>query len=115
MHKVSISGWSELEPLSPAYALMATVDLVIIRWENEDKASVLFGRCLHRGALMSDGHINGKDLICGMHNWDYDYKTGVSSYNPSERLQLFSSWVEDGKVWVDEDEIKLGYRQSAAL
>lgn len=106
MHKVSISDWSELEPLSPAYALMATVDLVIIRWENEDKASVLFGRCLHRGALMSDGHINGKDLICGVHNWDYDYKTGVSSYNPSERLQLFSSWVADGKVWVDEDEIK---------
>lgn len=106
MHKVSISDWNELEPLTPAYALIANVDLVIIRWKNEDKASVLFGRCLHRGALMADGHISGKDIICGVHNWDYDYKTGVSSYNPSEHLQLFSSWVEDGKVWVDEDEIK---------
>jgi len=106
MHKVSISNWNDLTPLSPSYALIANVDLVIIRWENEEAASVLFGRCLHRGALMSDGHINGKDIICGVHNWDYDYKTGVSSYNPSERLQRFSSWVEDGKVWVDEDEIK---------
>lgn len=106
MKKVSISAWEALKPLKPGYALVASVDLVIIRWENEEKASVLFGRCLHRGALMSDGHINGKDIICGVHNWDYDYKTGVSSYNPSERLQRFSSWVEDGKVWVDEDEIK---------
>jgi len=106
MKKVSISAWEALKPLTPGYALVASVDLVIIRWENEEKASVLFGRCLHRGALMSDGHINGKDIICGVHNWDYDYKTGVSSYNPSERLHRFSSWVEDGKVWVDEDEIK---------
>ncbi|NOR51442.1 MAG: glutamate synthase, partial [Gammaproteobacteria bacterium] len=30
----------------------------------------------------------------------------VSSYNPAERLHRFSSWVEDGKVWVDQDEIE---------
>ena len=55
---------------------------------------------------MADGHIEGGNLVCGVHNWDYCYKTGVSSYKPSERLQHFNSWVEDGKVWVDEDEIR---------
>ena len=105
MKKVRIADWNELEPLQPAYALLANVDLVVIRWRDEEQASVLYGRCLHRGALMSDGHIEGKDLICGLHGWDYSYTTGVSSYNPEEKLHLFQSWVEDGAVWVDEDEV----------
>jgi len=101
MKKVRISEWEELEPLCPAYALVANVDLVVIRWQHEERASVLYGRCLHRGALMSDGSIEGKDLICGVHQWDYGYKTGVSSYNPEEKLHRFQSWIEDGALWVD--------------
>ena len=106
MNKVAISNWDALEALAPAYALVADVDLVMIRWRDRDEVSVLYGRCLHRGALLSDGCIKGDNLICGLHNWDYSYKTGVSSYNPDERLHRFSSWLQDGKVWVDEDEIK---------
>ena len=105
MKKLRIAVWDELDPLSPAYTLVANVDLVVIRWQDEEQASVLYGRCLHRGALMSDGSIEGEDLICGVHQWDYSYKTGVSSYNPEEKLHRFGSWVEDGAVWVDEEEI----------
>jgi glutamate synthase domain-containing protein 2 len=105
MKKTRVAVLDELEPLVPAYDLVANVDLVIIRWQDEEQASVLYGRCLHRGALMSDGSIEGKDLICGVHQWDYNYKTGVSSYNPEEKLHRFRSWVEDGAVWVDEDEV----------
>jgi len=106
MKKVEVANWNDLRPLEPTYALVAVVDLVIVRFEGEEKVSVLYGRCLHRGALMSDGHVVGNDIVCGLHNWDYGYETGVSSYNPKERLHKFSSWVEEGKVWVDEDEIK---------
>ena len=105
MKKIRIADWNDLEPLSPAYALVANVDLVVIRWQHEERASVLYGRCLHRGALMSDGSIEGKDLICGVHQWDYSYETGVSSYNPEEKLHSFQSWIEDGAIWVDEEEI----------
>jgi len=105
MKKYAVALWSELKPLSPTYALVAKVDLVIIRSEKNDEVSVLYGRCLHRGALMSDGRIEGDNLICGLHNWDYSYKTGVSSYDSSERLHRFNSWVKEGQVWVDEDEI----------
>ncbi len=105
MNKVEVAKWNDLEPLVPTYALVANVDLVVIRRKDEDQASVLYGRCLHRGALLSDGHIDGKNLICGVHNWDYCYTTGVSAYNPAERLKRFQSWVEAGAVWVDEDEV----------
>ena len=85
MKKTRIAQWQDLEPLLPAYALVANVDLVVIRWQDGEGVSVLYGRCLHRGALLSDGYVEGKNLICGLHQWDYDYKTGVSLYNPEEK------------------------------
>ena len=103
MNKVSISNWSDLADRKPVYALVANVDLVIVRYD--DKVSVMYGRCAHRGALMSDGHIDGDNIICGLHGWDYRFDTGVSSYNNSEKLHKFNSWIEAGKVWVDEQEI----------
>jgi glutamate synthase domain-containing protein 2 len=107
MSRIQVARWDDLEPLKPGYALVANVDLVIIRFAEGEQVSVLYGRCLHRGALLADGHVDGNNLICGVHNWDYCYRTGISSYNEDERLKRFSSWVEDGHVWVDEDEIRI--------
>jgi glutamate synthase domain-containing protein 2 len=112
VNKRQIARWQDLKPLEPAYALVSGVDLVVLRWADEDRASVLYGRCMHRGALLSDGHVEGSNLICGVHGWDYCYKTGISSYNAAERQQRFQSWVEEGGVWVDEDEIKAWERDN---
>jgi nitrite reductase/ring-hydroxylating ferredoxin subunit len=106
MHKYAIAEWSDLEPLKPTYAVVGGVDLVVIRWPDEEQVSVLFGRCAHRGALMSDGRIEGGNIVCGLHDWDYCYRSGVSSYNPKEKLHRFNAWVEAGQVWVDQDEIR---------
>jgi hypothetical protein len=76
---------------------------VIVR--HDDAVSVLYGRCAHRGALMADGHIQGDNLICGVHGWDYRFDTGISEYNNSEALPTYTAWVENGHVLVDEDEI----------
>jgi glutamate synthase domain-containing protein 2 len=103
MRKQAIADWNTLEPLTPTYALVEGVDLVIVRWD--DKAAVLYGRCHHRGALLADGRIDGDNLICGVHGWDYRYKTGISEYNNDEALDDFTSWVEDGSLHVDADEI----------
>ena len=103
MNKKAILDWNDLADREPAHALVAGVDLVVIRFD--DKVSVLYGRCAHRGALMSDGHVDGDNLICGLHGWDYRMDTGISEYNNSETLPKFDAWVEDGKVCVDEDEI----------
>jgi glutamate synthase domain-containing protein 2/nitrite reductase/ring-hydroxylating ferredoxin subunit len=103
MKKVPIADWDSLADRQPIAALVGNVDLVIIRFG--DEVSVLYGRCLHRGALLADGHVDGDNLICGLHGWDYRIDTGVSEYNNEERLRRFTSWVEGGKVWVDEEEI----------
>ena len=99
----AIAQWDELADRTPAHALVGNVDLVVVR--HGDTVAVLYGRCLHRGALLSDGHVDGPNLICGVHGWDYRLDTGVSEYNNAERLKRFAAWVEDDQVWVDGDEI----------
>ena len=105
MQPKQVALWGELQPLTPTWALVEGVDLVIVRWEQEDTVSVLYGRCLHRGALLADGRIEGQNLVCGLHGWDYRYDTGISEYHHSEVLEKFTAWVEDDAVWVDADEI----------
>ena len=103
---VKVANWSELQDRQPVYALVADVDLVVIRYDA--KVSVMYGRCLHRGVLLADGHVDGENLICGVHNWDYRLDSGVSEYNNSEVLKTFSAWIDagDDQVVVDEDEIR---------
>lgn len=103
MTPLPICLFEDLGDREPAHALVAGVDLVVIRYD--EHVSVLYGRCAHRGALMADGYIDGDNIICGLHHWDYRLDTGVSEYNNSEALPKFEAWVENGKVFVDEDEI----------
>ncbi|WP_394199532.1 glutamate synthase-related protein [Litoreibacter albidus] len=103
MTQTSVAKWSILPDRDPQYALVAEVDLVVVRFDED--VSVFYGRCLHRGALMSDGYVRGRDLICGLHNWDYRLDTGVSAYANEEKLPKFKAWVDGDDVMVDEDEI----------
>ena len=67
MKPVAIKTWDELTDRVPAHALVANVDVVVVRIY--DGVSVLYGRCAHRGALMADGCVEGDNLICGVHHW----------------------------------------------
>jgi len=110
MQRHRVAGWNELEDRRPAGARVAGVDLVVVRWDGD--VSVLYGRCLHRGALLADGTIQGDDLICGVHGWDFRFRTGVSAYDNAERLHKFGAWIEDDAVWVDEEEIAAWAREN---
>ncbi len=98
-----ICSLKELHDRKPFHAQVDNLDLVVIKYDND--VSVLYGRCLHRGALLSDGYIEGENLICGLHYWDYRYDTGISAYNNEERLYKFKSYINDGEVFVDSTEI----------
>jgi len=104
MNKIAIARLEEIEDRQPVHALVGDVDLVIVRFD--DDISVMYGRCAHRGALMSDGFVQGDNLICGVHFWDYRLDTGVSEYKHSETLPKFACWVEKGEILVDQNEIE---------
>lgn len=71
--------WSELADREPPHSRVEGVDLVAVRYG--DDGSVLYGRCLNRGVLLGDCHVDGDDLIRGVHGWDYRIDTGSSEYD----------------------------------
>ncbi len=103
MDMVKIATWSEIPDREPIGVTVEGIDLVIVR--QDDEHSVLYGRCLHRGALLADGHIEGEDLICGVHGWDYRIESGVSAYNNAEALEKFTSAVEGDDLFVNRTEV----------
>lgn len=122
MRPTKVADWDDLEPLRPAHARVSNVDLAVIRLPaasvapdaestgseaSGDEVRVLYGRCQHRGALMSDATVeDGDRLVCGVHGSAYDARSGVNLYYEGEDLERFQAWVEDGAVRVDEDEIR---------
>ena len=102
-HPIAIAQINSLKDKTPQHALVNGLDLVIVKYGNE--VSVLYGRCLHRGALMADGRVEGNNIICGVHGWDYRFDTGVSEYNNKEVLHKFSTKFEGDTLYVDEHEI----------
>ena len=100
-----VAAWSDLPDREPTHARVEGVDLVVVRDDGE--VSVLYGRCLHRGVLLGDGYVEGQNLVCGVHGWDYRYDTGVSEYDNSEVLETFTAWVDEDAdaVFVDAAEV----------
>jgi nitrite reductase/ring-hydroxylating ferredoxin subunit len=103
MNRVKVATWSEVPERTPVGANVEGIDLVVVR--RGDQHSVLYGRCLHRGARLADGSVAGDDLICGLHGWDYRIDTGVSAYNNAEVLQKFASELDGDDLFVDRDEV----------
>ena len=100
---VRVATWSEVPDRVPTGATADGVELVIVR--RDDVPHVLYGRCLHRGALLGDGRVDGDDLICGLHGWDYRIDSGVSAYADDERLERFSAVIADDGVHVPRAEL----------
>ena len=98
-----VAQFDQLPQKEPQHAKVVNTDLVVIRFG--EKVSVLYGRCLHRGALLSDGSVQGENLICGLHNWDYRIDTGVSEYAPNEILHKFTEVIHEGDIYIDQKEV----------
>ena len=100
---VTIAKLDDIADRTPTGFNVEGLDLVVVR--RGPIVSVLYGRCLHRGALLADGEVRGDDLVCGLHGWDYRIDSGVSAYDNRERLAHFDHHVTDGDLQVDRDAI----------
>jgi glutamate synthase domain-containing protein 2/nitrite reductase/ring-hydroxylating ferredoxin subunit len=62
--------------------------------------------CPHRGGQIGDGTVADGTAICPLHGWDFDLSTGISAFNPADRLGVYPARVrEDGTVQVDADAV----------
>jgi len=71
----------------------------------EGEFFALENRCPHRGGQLGDGELRGPDVVCPLHGWDFDVRTGISRYNPADRVATWPVRVRDGAVEIDAEAV----------
>jgi len=56
--------------------------------------------CLHRGGPIGEGFLDGKQVTCPWHGWQYDLATGQCATNPNARLDCFETKIEGDDILV---------------
>jgi glutamate synthase domain-containing protein 2/nitrite reductase/ring-hydroxylating ferredoxin subunit len=79
------------------------VDIALVNYDGQYYA--VNNRCPHRGGQLGDGKLVGSDLICPLHGWDFDVRTGISRYNTLDRIETYPVVVEDGQIWINASDI----------
>lgn len=59
--------------------------------------------CSHRGGSMGAGCLEGEHLMCPLHGWAFDPKTGACITRPDKPLRSYTTTVREGQVWVEID------------
>ena len=82
-------------------------DVAIFR-NSEDKVFALLDKCPHKGGPLSQGIVFGERVACPLHNWNIELPTGCAVSPDEGCTQKFSVKIEDGKVYLDFDELMAG-------
>lgn len=95
-----------VEDLAPGQVRIVTVngrDLCLANYEGQFYA--LDNQCPHRGGQLGDGQLNGPDVICPLHSWDFDVRTGISRYDPKDQVPTYPVRQVKGQVEIDADAV----------
>ena len=103
---VTVMRAEELPPDRPVTVRVNERDIALARCEQDGGAPhALDNRCPHRGGQLGDGSINGDDLVCPLHGYDFDLHTGISRYAPIERVDVYPARFHRGEVQIDADAV----------
>ena len=78
-------------------------DIALYRYQGDFYA--LDNQCVHRNGQLGDGHMEGANVICPLHQWDYDVRTGVSRYDAQENVAVYPVRVSDDRVEINANAV----------
>jgi len=94
----------ELAALPPSgQAALVTVDgedVALFRRGGEIFA--IGNTCPHQGGSLSDGFIEGDIVICPLHGWEFDVRSGTCMTIPGESVPRYVVTVEAGAIFLEE-------------
>ena len=103
---VTVMRAEDLPPDRPVTVRVNERDLALADCSQEDCGPhLLDNRCPHRGGQLGDGSVRGDDIVCPLHEYDYDLHTGISRYDPAEHVAVYPVRVHDGEVQADADAV----------
>ncbi len=56
--------------------------------------------CPHRGASLAEGWCENGQVLCPLHGWAFDVRTGQGLTRPDRPVTTYRTEVRDGRVWI---------------
>ncbi len=98
-----VADAAELSPGEAGTVYAGTRELAVCNVDGTYFA--VSGLCPHQGGSLGDGYLEGHRLVCPLHGWTFDVRTGEAGevLQPG-RVNTFPVKVEDGGIWVELPE-----------
>lgn len=95
---VEVCQFEDIRPSEPLIVEIEGVPIALCRIGNDVFA--LEDVCPHQAASFEGGEVEDGILVCPLHGWRADVRSGQSLEAPSIKIQQYQCRVEDGKVYV---------------
>ncbi len=59
------------------------------------------GTCKHRGGPLGEGELDGCNVVCPWHGWEYDVTTGKNVDDENIRLESFAVRLEGDDILIE--------------
>ena len=56
--------------------------------------------CVHQGGYLGDGFLDGEVVICPMHGWQFNVRSGACITRPGQQVKAYEVRVREGQVEV---------------
>jgi nitrite reductase/ring-hydroxylating ferredoxin subunit len=67
----------------------------------DGKLHCVSGICPHAGGPLGQGTLHGNYLVCPLHGFEFDCRTGLNDDDEDMKVETYPVLVQDGNVFVD--------------
>ena len=102
MARVKVMDAAALVPGKGALVTVNGQDVALFR--RGDEILAIGNDCPHQGASLCEGWVEGDIVICPVHGWEFDLRSGACMTVPGESVPRYAATIEDGAIYVEETE-----------
>ena len=67
----------------------------------DGKICAIQNQCLHRGGPLGEGYLEGSEVTCPWHAWQFNVQTGECTTMPGAKQKTFKTKIEKDQIYID--------------
>ena len=100
MARIKVLDLAALKPGVPSLVSVDGQDVAVFR--RGDEILAIGNECPHQGGSLCDGMLEGDIVICPLHGWEFDLRSGACMTVPGESVPRYAASVEEGAILLEE-------------
>ena len=100
--KVRVCDLAALGPEGKAVVELDGEGVALFR--RGDEVLAIGNECPHQAGSLGDGWLEGDIVVCPLHGWEFDLRSGACMTIPGERVPRWTATVEGDAVYLEPAE-----------